>query len=95
MEYKVIVCKVKEMENEMNNLAKEGWRVLTVSPDIAKLYGVVIVFERNKNQAMTESRGVITSGLRTWEAEDVLAVHDALTRAHESINKLALVPESF
>ncbi len=44
---------------------------------------------------MTESRGVITSGLRTWEAEDVLAVHDALTRAHESINKLALVPESF
>ena len=49
MEYKVIVCKVKEMENEMNNLAKEGWRVLTVSPDIAKLYGVVIVFERNKN----------------------------------------------
>ncbi len=44
---------------------------------------------------MTESRGVITSGLRTWEAEDVLAVHDALTRAHESINKLALVPENF
>ena len=40
MEYKVIVCKVKEMENEMNNLAKEGWRVLTVSPDIAKLYAV-------------------------------------------------------
>ena len=49
MEYKVIVCKVKEMEIEMNNLAKEGWRVRTVSPDIAKLYGVVIVFERNKN----------------------------------------------
>lgn len=27
--------------------------------------------------------------------KDVLAVYDALVRAHESINKLALVPESF
>lgn len=28
-------------------------------------------------------------------SEDVLAVYDALVRAHESINKLALVPDSF
>ena len=33
--------------------------------------------------------------LRTWDSEDVLAVYDALVRAHESINKLALVPDSF
>ena len=25
--------------------------------------------------------------LRTWDSEDVLAVYDALVRAHESINK--------
>ena len=43
-----------------------------------------------------ESAGVIDEkSLRTWDSEDVLAVYDALVRAHESINKLALVPESF
>ena len=43
-----------------------------------------------------ESAGVIDEkSLRTWDSEDVLAVYDSLVRAHESINKLALVPESF
>ena len=43
-----------------------------------------------------ESKGVIAEeDLRTWDSEDVLAVYDALVSAHESINKLALVPESF
>lgn len=43
-----------------------------------------------------ESVGVIDAkSLRTWDSEDVLAVYDALARAHESINKLSLVPESF
>ena len=43
-----------------------------------------------------ESRGVIEEkDLRTWDSEDVLAVYDALVRAHESINNLALVPDSF
>lgn len=43
-----------------------------------------------------ESEGVIDgNALRMWESDDVIAVHDALVRAHESINKLALVPESF
>ena len=43
-----------------------------------------------------ESAGVIDEkSLRTWDSEDVLAVYDSLARAHESINKLALVPESF
>ncbi|MCH5344338.1 MAG: hypothetical protein J1E64_09875 [Acetatifactor sp.] len=41
-------------------------------------------------------KGVIDeASLRTWDSEDVLAVYDSLARAHESINKLALVPESF
>ena len=43
-----------------------------------------------------ESDGVIDEkSLRTWNSGDVLAVYDSLARAHESINKLALVPESF
>ena len=45
---------------------------------------------------ISESAGVIDErSLRTWDSEDVLAVYDSLVRAHESINKLALVPESF
>ena len=35
------------------------------------------------------------SSLRTWDSNDVLAVYDSLRHAHESINKLRLVPESF
>lgn len=47
-------------------------------------------------QAISGSAGVIDEkSLRTWDSEDVLAVYDSLVRAHESINKLALVPESF
>ena len=49
-----------------------------------------------ENQPCQESKGVIDEkDLRTWDSEDVLAVYDSLVRAHESINKLALVPESF
>ena len=45
---------------------------------------------------ISESAGVIDEkSLRTWDSEDVLSVYDSLVRAHESINKLALVPESF
>lgn len=43
-----------------------------------------------------ESKGVIAEGvLKTWVSEDVLATRDHLSAAHESINALALVPESF
>lgn len=43
-----------------------------------------------------ESDGIIDEkSLRTWYFDDVLAVYDSLARAYESINKLALVPESF
>lgn len=48
-EYKVEVYKVKNAEKEMNKLAKGGWRVVAVSPDIAKLYGVVVTYERKKD----------------------------------------------
>ena len=57
---------------------------------------VAVADEKQLAKILRESVGVIDEkSLRTWESEDVLAVYDALARAHESINKLALVPESF
>lgn len=57
---------------------------------------VAVADEEQLSKIIKESKGVIDEkDLRTWDSEDVLAVYDALVRAHESINKLALVPESF
>lgn len=57
---------------------------------------VAVADEEQLAKIIQESAGEIDEkSLRTWDSEDVLAVYDALVRAHESINKLALVPESF
>lgn len=57
---------------------------------------VAVADEEQLARIIKESKGGIAEeDLRTWDSEDVLAVYDALVRAHESINKLALVPESF
>lgn len=57
---------------------------------------VAVSDEEQLAKIIRESTGVIDEkSLRTWDSEDVLAVYDSLVRAHESINKLALVPESF
>lgn len=57
---------------------------------------VAVADEAQLAKIILESSGVIDKkSLRTWDSEDVLAVYDSLVRAHESINKLALVPESF
>lgn len=57
---------------------------------------VAVADEEQLVKIVRESAGVIDEkSLRTWDSEDVLAVYDSLVRAHESINKLALVPESF
>lgn len=57
---------------------------------------VAVADEEQLAKIICESAGVIgEKSLRTWDSEDVLAVYDSLVRAHESINKLALVPESF
>ena len=57
---------------------------------------VAVTDEKQIEVVKRESKGVIDEkSLRTWEAEDVIAVYDSLTRAHESINKLSLVPDSF
>ncbi len=57
---------------------------------------VAVADEEQLAKIIRESAGVIDEkSLRTWDSEDVLAVYDALVRAPESINQLALVPESF
>lgn len=45
-EYKLECYKVNEAESEMNKLAKQGWRVVTVSPNIALGYGIIVTYER-------------------------------------------------
>ena len=57
---------------------------------------VAVADEEQLAKIIRESAGVIDEkSLRAWNSDDVLAVYDSLARAHESINKLALVPESF
>lgn len=57
---------------------------------------VAVANEEQLAKIIKESKGVIDENdLRTWDSDDVLSVYDSLVRAHESINKLALVPESF
>ncbi len=48
-EYKVEILGVKESEARMNALAREGWRVVATSPNIAMGHGVVVTFEREKD----------------------------------------------
>ena len=45
-EYKVETYKVKELEKELNSLAKQGWRVIAVTPNIAMGYGIIVTYER-------------------------------------------------
>ena len=49
-EYKVIKVVVKNSEKEMNELAKQGCRVVAVSPDIARGMGLVITLEKEKEE---------------------------------------------
>ncbi len=46
-EYKVETYNVKNSEAGMNQLAKEGWRVVTVTPNVAIGHGIVVTFERS------------------------------------------------
>lgn len=57
---------------------------------------VAVADESQLSKIIAESTGVIDEkSLRTWQSDDVLSVYDALVKAHESINKLKLVPDSF
>ena len=45
-EYKVEFYSVRSSAREMNALAQEGWRVISVVPNITKGYGLIVTFER-------------------------------------------------
>ena len=48
-EYKVETYKVKAAETAMNALAAQGWRVISVTPNQAVGFGVVVTYERQKS----------------------------------------------
>lgn len=45
-EYKVLILKVKELEETLNRYAKEGWRLAAMVPNQALGYGVVVTMEK-------------------------------------------------
>lgn len=45
-EYKVIKVKVNDAEDLMNQMSKDGWRVVSTSPNLAMGYGIIITFEK-------------------------------------------------
>ena len=45
-EYKVLTPNVRELEKTLNRYAQEGWRLATVSPNMAMGMGVVATLER-------------------------------------------------
>ena len=47
-EYKVEILKIREAETRMNELARDGWRVVEITPNVAMGYGLVVTFEREK-----------------------------------------------
>ena len=52
VEYKVIKTRVDYAEGELNELAKQGWRVVTTSPNIARGYGLVIILEKELDNVL-------------------------------------------
>ena len=48
-EYKVLVVPVKKAEEEMNKFAKDGWKVIEVSPNSAMGQGLVVTLEREED----------------------------------------------
>ncbi|MBQ4428768.1 MAG: DUF4177 domain-containing protein [Clostridia bacterium] len=54
LEYKVIHPKVKELEDAINEAARDGWRVVSVITDFVTLSGsfkgtLIVTLEREKN----------------------------------------------
>ena len=47
-EYRVEIYSVRQAEAEMNRQAAEGWRVISVVPNLAMGHGLVVTFERKK-----------------------------------------------
>ncbi len=47
-EYRVELYAVRKAEDEMNRMAQEGWRVISVCPNQAAGFGIIVTYERAK-----------------------------------------------
>ncbi len=48
-EYRVeIINMVRQAEAEINRIASDGWRVISVTPNLAMGHGLIVTFERKK-----------------------------------------------
>ncbi len=47
-EYRVEIYPIRQAETEMNRMAADGWRVVSVMPNMAMGHGMVVTFERKK-----------------------------------------------
>ena len=47
-EYRIETYAVRRAEQEMNRMAAEGWRVVAVSPNQARCFGIIVTYERRK-----------------------------------------------
>ena len=47
-EYRIETYFVREAEKEMNRMAAEGWRVIAVSPNQARGFGIIVTYERSR-----------------------------------------------
>ena len=45
-EYRVETYPVRRAAEEMNRMAADGWRVIAVSPNQARCFGIVVTYER-------------------------------------------------
>ena len=48
VEYRVELYAVRKAEDEMNRMAQEGWRVISVCPNQAAGFGIIVTYERAK-----------------------------------------------
>lgn len=47
-EYRIELYAVRKAEDEMNRMAHEGWRVISVWPNQAGGFGIIVTYERAK-----------------------------------------------
>ena len=74
-EYKVDIYKIKYAQDAMNAYAKEGWRVISVSPDDHHSGFLDVVFEREAPEIPEEEESkkeppkkiVIESAANIWD----------------------------
>ena len=65
------------------------------TPGVQAVVAVSDAAQIEKIKKENVKTGLLQDTLRTWDFKDVIEVHEALDKAHISINKLGLVPKSF